>query len=98
MPSTWSCRSLCEHMIRIFKTLLGFCMLPAAVVVDFICDVATYLVSPRTAVYINRLRCGIAVALTIMIWGAVIVSAFSLNGPHIAGVCVCVDIQCGRVS
>ena len=89
VPIIWSCRSLCEHMIRIFKFSLGCCMLPAAVVVDYICDAAICLLSPRTAAHINRRRCGIAVALATMIWGAIFVSAFSLNGPHIAGVCVC---------
>ena len=89
MPTSWSCRSVCKHMPRLSKALLGCCILPAALVVDCICDVAIYVFSPCITVRINRACCGTAVVLAIMIWSAILVSAFSLNGPHIAGVCVC---------
>ncbi len=83
------CRVACKRAIFILSFLLGFCLLPFALVVDIVCDTMTYIVQPRRAVIIDDWRCWIAVMAVGATWCCVIVSLFRLQGPLVAGVCVC---------
>ena len=64
----------------------GFCLLPAALVVDFCCDVTVQSIPAAAAVRVNRVRRGLAIIITMT---GCIMSAVVLVGPLSAGVCVC---------
>ena len=64
----------------------GVCLLPAALGVDFCCDLAVQSIPAAATVRVNRARRGLAIILTVTTCS---VCAVVLVGPLSAGVCVC---------